>query len=184
MIRRVFVACFFLLSSSLAAQDLPDKIRGYKVHQPKSITVNRRTPGEIQKAKPLSLKGVKLISITLSGVAFETVIDIEPLPHDGKIDFLTFHDFRVNDVLVEIEEYATPFIVRKNEPIVLPKPATVFLATPRIMQVAWKEMRDSQPEWIVTGRVFVFGRFKKYGMTFKRVVPVDISFRIKNPTRQ
>lgn len=39
----------------------------------------------------------------------------------------------------------------------------------------------AKDEWTVTGRVFVFGRFKKFGFDFKRVVPVEINLKIKNP---
>ena len=42
-------------------------------------------------------------------------------------------------------------------------------------------MRDSQAEWTVSGRVFVFGRFRRFGIYHKRVVPVDFQIKIKNP---
>jgi hypothetical protein len=179
MISRISIAAFLLFSSlSLAAQDVPDKIRGYKVYRPKISRTGSSRPANVE---PVSLRGSKLVSISPLGVKFEVEMNIAPIPQDGRVDFLTFHDFRVNGIPVEIEEYTSPFNLWKNESITLPKPATVFLSTPRIAQAAWSEMRDSRAEWTVAGRVFVFGRFKKYGMTFKRVVPVDVSFTIKNP---
>jgi hypothetical protein len=48
---------------------------------------------------------------------------------------------------------------------------------------AVRELKDSKEEWSVTGRVFVFGKFKKFGFNFKRVVPVEINIKIKNPLR-
>ena len=179
MISRISIAAFLLVSSlSLAAQDLPDKIRGYKVYRPK---VSRTDSHQPAKADSVSIRGSKLVWISPLGVKFEAEMNIAPIPQEGRIEFLTFHDFHVNGVPVEVDEYTSSFTVRKNELVMLPKPATVFLSTPRIAQAAWLEMRDSRSEWIVTGRVFVFGRFKKYGMTFKRVVPVKVSFTIKNP---
>ena len=42
-------------------------------------------------------------------------------------------------------------------------------------------MTDTRTEWIVTGRVFVFGKFRRYGLYHKRVVPIDLNLTIKNP---
>lgn len=180
MISRLFPAAFLLLSAlPVAAQQLPKEIRGYKVYQPK---VRQTVSSQPVNAQPVFLRSSKLISISPLGVTFEADMNIAPIPQNGSVDFLTFHDFRVNGVPVEIEEYSSPFTIKKNAPVVLPKPASVFLSMPHIAQAAWKEMRDSREQWTVTGRVFVFGRFKKYGMTFKRVVPVDVSFTIRNPT--
>ncbi len=63
----------------------------------------------------------------------------------------------------------------------MPAPATVFLPTSNILNAAWKEITASKSDWNVTGRVFVFGKFKKFGFTFKRVIPVDVRLTIKNP---
>lgn len=171
---------FFILFAALpyAAQDLPNNIRGYKVYRPK---IERTSVGV--NSVPVSLQASKLVSISPLGLTFETAVNIAPLPQDARIDLLTFHDFTVNGVGVEIEDFATPFSVRKHEPISLPGPASIFLSTPHLAHAAWTEMRDSKPDWLVKGRVFVFGRFKKFGITFKRVVPVDVSFLIKNPVR-
>jgi hypothetical protein len=37
--------------------------------------------------------------------------------------------------------------------------------------------------WPVTGRVYVFGRFKKFLFSFKRVVPVELSLTLPNPLK-
>ncbi len=177
MIRYLSITAIFLFTAlPFAAQDLPNSIRGYKVYRPR---VERTA--SIRSAEPASLQGSKLVSISPLGVTFEAAMRVSPMPYDGRIDFLAFHDFTVNGVPVEIEEYLTPFGIKKYQPVVFPRPASVFLSTPRLAQAAWIEMRDSRPEWLVKGRVFVFGRFKKYGMTFKRVVPVDVAFMVDNP---
>jgi hypothetical protein len=46
-----------------------------------------------------------------------------------------------------------------------------------------REMRDSKKEWTITGRVFVFGKFRKFGFEHKRVVPIDIHLTVANPIR-
>ena len=63
----------------------------------------------------------------------------------------------------------------------MPKPARIFLGTGQIVKAAWKEIAETKKEWTITGRVFVFGKFKKLGFSFKRVIPVDINLTIKNP---
>jgi hypothetical protein len=45
------------------------------------------------------------------------------------------------------------------------------------------ELINSPNELVVTGTAFVFGKFKKFGFTFKRVVPVKIDLKFKNPLR-
>jgi hypothetical protein len=43
------------------------------------------------------------------------------------------------------------------------------------------EWNDSKPTWPVTGRVDVFGQFKKFIFKSKRVVPVELSLSLPNP---
>ena len=95
-----------------------------------------------------------------------------------------FKDFKVNGLAVEIEEYANPFEFKKNEPVRLPKPIKIFLSAKQAVKGALSELRNSQEEWMVTGTVLVFGRFKKWGFSAKRVVPVEVSVKIKNPLKQ
>lgn len=179
--RAILTPVLLLFSLPLFAQDLPDKIRGYKVYRSKiRYSVSTRSAG----SEPVSFHGSKLVSASPLGVTFEADLNITPIPQEGRVDFLTFHDFTVNGVPVEIYEYDVSFSIRKNAPVVLPQPATAFLSTPRLAQAAWLEMRDSRPVWSVKGRVFIFGRFKKYGLSFKRVVPVDVAFDIENPVRR
>lgn len=177
---------FFALVFSAFAQDLPDKIRGYKVYKAEVAVKNS---GEKQARAAKSEAFVKvgepvLTDVSLIGITFELSAELESIAQSGTVDFLTFHDFRVNDLKVEIEEYKNPFSFKKNEKIVLPKPARIFISAPQTLRGAYSEIKDSREEWTVTGRVFVFGRFKKFGFSFKRVVPVEINLKIKNPLRQ
>ena len=178
----LFLLAVFSLQSSFA-QNLPNEIRGYKVHRETvRVICNGSDPSNKAGAEAIvKIHKPRLIDVSLSGVSFEFSPEISAMEQSGRVDFMTFHDFRVNGIPVEVEEYTEAFPFRKNEPLMLPKPARAFLPTHRILQAAWKEMKESEKEWTVTGRVFVFGTFKKYGFSFKRVVPVDISVKITNP---
>lgn len=179
----VVVAC--LIAAGIAhAQELPDRIRGYKVHK-QIVTVSesaepnsRSSPAVATNVDP---DKIALKDISLTGMSFEMPIELSALPHSGRVDFIAFSEMTVNGIPVTVDEFRTEFRFRKGEQVLLPSPVTIFVPTHRLVRAAWREMRDSQPKWRVRGRVFVFGRFKRYGIHHKRVVPVDIDINIDNP---
>ena len=178
--------CGLFFTFNLKAQNLPDEIRGYKVHEAK-ISVTNKT--DLIEKKDNSeafarLTEPELTDTSLSGLTFEISAEIDPLGYKGKVDFLTFHDFKVNGLDVEIGDYMSSFEFKKNSAIALPTPIKVFLGRNQILKGALGEVRDSKEFWTVTGTVFVFGRFKKWGFNAKRVVPVEVNVQIKNPLRQ
>jgi hypothetical protein len=175
-------ATFLLAACSFAlAQKLPDSIRGYKVYN-ESVSINNAVPNGKQ---PLVTIGEpETTDVSLSGVELEFPVEILSPGQSGKVDFLTFHEIRVNGIAVDVPEYTTKFEFKKNTLFQLPEPAKVFLPTTRIIQAAWREMRDSRESWTVTGRVFVFGKFRKYGLHHKRVVPIDFTLIIPNPLKK
>lgn len=185
--RSIFFAIFILLCSvSAFSQKLPDKIRGYKVYQTK---ISVKTDKEKNKVKNGAEAIVKigepeLEDVSLTGITLEFLAEIEGVEQSGKIDFLTFEDFRINDLDVEIEEYRHSFEMKKNDKVFLPKPVKVFVRADRALRGALGEMKDSKKIWNVSGRIFVFGRFKKFGISFKRVVPVEINIKIENPVKK
>ncbi len=173
-----FAVCS-ILSFSVSAQELPKKIRGYKVHQEVIVLTSN---GSKETGKPHIVVGTPTVSdISLSGVTLAIMGELEAAGHDGRVELMSFHDFRVNNVAVEVAEFSIPFTVSKRGKTSLPAPATVFLPTTNILNAAWKEMTESREDWSITGRVFVFGRFKKFGFSFRRVIPVDVRLKIKNP---
>ncbi|HEY0658376.1 MAG TPA: hypothetical protein VGD05_07875 [Pyrinomonadaceae bacterium] len=184
-----FCGLILLLTFPSHAQNLPDKIRGYKVYNAKISVRTERDKTEIKDKKDKSEASVKmsepeLADVSLTGITFEITAEISIYEQSGKVDFLTFHNFTVNELPVEIEEYKESFPLRKNHPTRLPKPFKIFLGTTQALRGASKELKNSKDEWQVTGRVFVFGRFKKFGFSFKRVIPVEINIKIKNPLQQ
>ena len=55
--------------------------------------------------------------------------------------------------------------------------------TLRALLGALDEWRESKETWPVTGRVYVFGHFKKFLFKFKRVVPVELNLSLPNPLK-
>ena len=177
-----------IFSSAMCAQKLPDKIRGYKVYDAKiSIKTDGET-AEIKKddksAATIEIGEPEIAEVSLAGVTVEISAEISNLEQNATVDFLDFHDFRVNGLTVEIEEYKEKLSFEKNRRIKLPQPVRIFIAATQIVRGALREVKNSQTEWLVTGRIFVFGKFKKFGFAFKRVVPVEISVKIKNPLKK
>ncbi len=158
-----FVCCFFFLSLSFAnAQDYPKEIRGYKVQR---IKISVKNQADKTGAKDKSEAFVKvgepvLTNVSLTGITFELSAEIDSLQQSGTVDFLAFHDFRVNGLAVDLEEYKDSFEFRKNQNVILPKPIKIRLSTAQTLRGALSEIKESRDEWTVTGRVFVFGQFK------------------------
>lgn len=180
-----------LLSSFAAAQNLPGEIRGYKVYKAK-VSVKNKTGKNIENSKSeskneteafINIGKPEVIDVSLTGITFELAAEINAFEQSGTVDFLMFKDFRVNDLAVSVEEYTESFKFQKNQPVALPKPVKIFVGAGQTLRGVLKEFKDSQEEWKITGTVFVFGRFKKSFLTFKRVVPVEINLKIKNPLK-
>lgn len=182
----VFAALFLLcLTAASAAQNLPKEIRGYKV-QSARVSVKNKTEKSAAPEKSAAFVKVgepELTDVSLTGVTFELTAEIDSIEQSGTIDFLTFHDFRVNNLPVEVEEYRESFDFRKNQLIALPQPIKIFVGTGNTLRGAIGEVRESKKEWTVTGRIFVFGQFKKSFLKFKRVIPVEINLKINNPLK-
>jgi hypothetical protein len=182
----LFVFAAVLLSSLIInSQNLPNEIRGYKVYRAE-ISVKNKIEKNGAADKPetfVKIGDPEIVDVSLTGITLEISAEIESSSQSGTVDFLTFHDFRADNLPVEVEEYKESFQLEKNKPVILPKPIKIFLSTKQTLRGAFKEMKESKEEWTVTGRIFVFGRFKKSFLKFKRVVPIEINIKIKNPLR-
>ena len=192
----VFTALYWrlllLLSSSVSAQNLPNKIRGYKVYKAKisvknqSVKSSDATESNVKNESEAFVKigDPEIVDVSLTGIIFELSAEIDALEQSGTVDFLTFKDFRVNGLKVNVEEYTESFTINKNQPTVLPKPIKIFIGAGQTLRGALREFKNSKEEWTVTGTVFVFGRFKKSFLKFKRVVPIQLNLTIKNPLKE
>jgi len=169
------MAAFALCS---AGQSLPREIRGYKVHQMKV-----RVDPANKHGAAVSIGTPTLVSLGLTGVTIEATAEIDMIDQNGSVDFLMFKDVETNGIPLSIEDYEHGFRLRKGEKITLPAPVRATVSSVNIAKAAYKETTDSTDKWQVTGTVFVFGRFKKMGFTFKRVIPVPITLTIDNPVK-
>lgn len=166
------------------AQDLPDKIRDYKVYKAKvrvATATSATTPNADDGEAVVKIGEPRIIDVGLAGVTFEADAELGVIPQSGRVDFLTFRDFRVNGMAIEFDEYNYSFDVKRGVAMRLPKPVRGLVSSLNIAKAAYKEMVESKSTWQVTGTVFVFGKFKKFGFKFKRVVPVRIELKVKNP---
>ena len=178
---------FIFAAAHAGAQNLPNEIRGYKVYRAKISVKNEndKSPKSLESDTEALVKigEPEVVDVSLTGVTLEIPVDINSLDQNGTIDFLTFKDFRVNGLAVDVEEYRESFDIKKDQLIILPKPVKIFVGTGQTLRGALGEFRDSKDEWAVTGTVFVFGRFKKSFVKFKRVLPVQVNIKVKNPLK-
>ncbi len=166
------------------AQQLPDKIRGYKVYKA-DIRLETSAPNAKSSNKPpsavVALDEPKVASFGLTGLTFEIGGEITPSAQSGKIDRVTFRDMRVNGLAVTPDDYEHAFEMRKGSNTKLPAPIRIFVPVTSAVKAGFNELVRKTDTWRVTGTVFVFGRFKRFGFTFKRVIPVQLDLTIKNP---
>ncbi len=190
------LCCLFLLifPTLIAAQNFPKEIRGYKVYNAKISVKNqddkpdakadlRATSAKNQSEAVVKIGEPEITGISLTGIELALSAEINSVEQSGAVDFITFKDFRVNDLAVDVEEYKESFSFVKNQTVRLPKPVKISLNAKEVIRGAFGEITGAKDEWTVTGTVFVFGRFRKFGFNFKRVVPVEINLKIKNPLK-
>jgi hypothetical protein len=180
---KAVLVIFISLFTAVKAQDLPKKIRGYTVYR---TDVKVFGPLETQDNSTDNRASVKLgepevVDFGLYGATFEIGAEISSFQRSGKVDFLMFRGFRVHGIPVEIDEYQHPFSFKKKSPVVMPKPIRVSFSVKDLPKAAYKEIFAAEDELPITGTVFVFGKFKKMGFEFKRVIPIKVDLKIKNP---
>jgi hypothetical protein len=177
--RKILIAILTLLAltSFSYAQKLPSSIRGYKLRE----TNLRIEPGS--KTASVKIGEPRLIDVGPKGLTLDATAEISGLDQDGHVDFLMFKDVVVNGIPLAIDDYEHSFEMKKGAAVKLPVPVRGSVSTINVAKAAYDEATARQADWRVTGTVFVFGRFKKMGFTFKRVVPVPISLTIPNPLK-
>lgn len=172
-----------IFTSFTVGQELPSKIRGYRLYDAK-VAVTNTTDAASQKDSQdatVRILDPAVTSLSLTDAVVEIGAEITALKQSGSVDFMTCRDLRVNGIAIEIEEYAYSFAFKEGEKITLPTPAKISIKIGNLAKATYKELTDPKKDWAVTGTVFVFGKFKKFGFNFKRVVPVKINLTIKNP---
>ena len=176
---------------SASRRDYPKEIRGYKVELAK-VEIKKQAAQENDSAKAageeeeetlIRLGEPKVTSLSPLGIGLEVPVRVAAVKQGGRVDFLTFEEMNVNGTSVTVNEYPHSFDLPTREAITLPAPISIYISTPRVLMGALGEWNQPKDAWPVTGRVYVFGRFKKFLFKFKRVVPIELNLSFKNPLR-
>ncbi len=201
MVRQIemLLATMLIWSAALCLSTLaqkpsyPKKIRGYKVARAAVSKINKQqkksedTSADQRESETDALirfGDAQLARVTPLGITLEIPIVIAPVQQKGHVDFLIFDDMVVNDVPIQMEEYRSSFDLPNKERLTLPEPLRLYIYLPSAVLAAIDEWSNSKERWLVTGRVYVFGTFKKSGFSFKRCVPVELNITIRNPLKK
>ncbi|HZE73569.1 MAG TPA: hypothetical protein VE135_28995 [Pyrinomonadaceae bacterium] len=178
----------------VAQSPYPKEIRGYKVERAaveikRTANKNKNTDSKNQNSPEqedeqlIRFGSPQLASVTPLGITFELPIVVAPVKQKGHVDFLVFEGMSFNDTPVEIDEYQLDFDLPNNGPLTLSEPLSVYIFLPRALLAAVDDWNESKKTWVVTGRVYVFGKFKKSIFNFKRCIPVELRLTMPNPLR-
>ena len=186
------------LASSGQSRSYPDNIRGYKVERTvvevkKPENRNQANDGEAAVSDSdvdqlITFGQPSLARATPLGITFEVPIVVAPVKQTGKVNFLVFEDMEVNGHSVQIDEYNHSFGLPDKKPLTLRDPLRIHIYLPSALLAALGDWTNSKDTWPVTGRVYVFGKFKKkilgISTSFKRVVPVELNLTMRNPLKE
>lgn len=186
-----------LVGPAQTPRAFPKEIRGYKLQRAKVEIKKPRdakgqdhstgsaaaTPATTEADALIQFGEPRIAKMTPLGITMEVPVTVSAVKQGGRVDFLTFEDMVVNGTPVTIEDYMRPFDLPNKQAVLLPEPVQVFISTTRALLGALGDWNTSKDVWPVTGRVYVFGRFKKFLFSFKRVVPVELNLSLPNPMR-
>lgn len=174
-------------TTATAKRDYPKEIRGYKLARAKVEIKKTAKQGDDKTASDtdalIQFGEPRVVKTTPLGITLEVPVTVAAVKQGGHVDFLTFEDVVVNGMPVTIEDYMNPFELPNKEAVSLPQPVRLFISSPRALAGAISDWRNPQETWPVTARVYVFGRFKKFIFTAKRVVPLELTLTLPNPLR-
>ena len=179
---------FEATAQSSAYPAYPKEMRGYKIERAAVEVKRSRIPNSANAdsaAEPALVRfgDPQLARVTPLGITLELPLVIAPVKQKGHVDFLVFEEMAVNETSVEIDEYHRGFDLPNSNPLTLREPLKVFIYLPTAIVAAIDEWSAEKKTWTITGRVYVFGRFKKSLFTFKRCIPVELKVSMSNPLR-
>ncbi len=212
--KKAELACLLLLfitSTTALAQtrSYPKELRGYKIERT-AIEIRKPESGsgrtgksqpsqnaskgggrtEAQSASDSDVDALiqfgqpQLARVTPLGITFKVPIVVAPVTQKGRVDFLIFEDMTVNDTSVQIDEYHRGFDLPNKKASTLRDPLSFYIYLPSAVLAAIGDWNDSKATWPVTGRVYVFGKFRKGLFSFKRCVPVELNLTMRNPLQK
>lgn len=160
----------------------PPELRGYKVDRV-AVEPQNSSKTAVRSDQLIRFGKVRVARVTSAGVTLELPIVVAPVKQKGQVDFLVFEDIVVNGMPVRIDEYHRRFELPNRKELILKEPLKFFVTLPNAMLAALGEWANSQEKWRVTGRIYVFGRYKKFLFNFKRTVPIELDLMITNPLK-
>ena len=185
LVRFLLIAAGLLCAcSTVLSQKLPGSIRGYKVHTAKIFvaTSEASLPRDHSKYDAVILMGeAKLQSLGFSGVQLRAPLEIRSSKVTGEIEFISFNDFTIDGSSISVTEIREGLKLPKKASYPIRKVSTVGVSGPGILKAGLRTATGAAKNMTIRGTVFVFGRFDKLGMKFKRVIPVKINASIPNP---
>jgi hypothetical protein len=185
MLIRTFCSLSIIAAVSIVVfgQSSPSNIRGYKVYNARIVVSTNANDGPLKADAIVKIDTPALESVGLGGIVLTVGGEITPAKQSGKVDLLAFRDFRINGVAVEIDEYQHSFVLKELRTFRFDAPVRVRVSKKGIAVAASNELAGSRKKWAVSGTVLVFGKFRRYGFDFKRVIPVHIDIEIDNPIK-
>ncbi len=189
-----------LCATNVLAQtrSYPKEIRGYKIERtaieikkPDSKNRNSKNDGQTEEQNIsdsevdalIQFGQPQLARVTPLGITFKVPIMVAPVTQKGRVEFLMFEDMSVNGTSVQIDEYHRGFDLPNKKPSTLRDPLSFYIYLPGAVLAAIGDWSNSKEMWPVTGRVYVFGKFRKGLFSFKRCVPVELNLTMRNPLR-
>lgn len=177
-----FSFAVFVVAQNSTETGFPKKIRGYKVYQARVLvqTAKDKIPDNSEKSFDSLVKvgSPQNFKISLSGATFELPLSMNSYKTGGQVDSIAFEDMCINGIRMHVEEFHGPFQFAKDVDTELPNPLKVKIDLAQDPS-ALLSLKPSLTEFEVTGKVYVFGTFKKFGMKFKRVIPADFKLKTK-----
>jgi hypothetical protein len=160
----------FLAAIAATGQEFPDRVDGYKVHR-----VAKKT-----KDFSLTLSKPAVTGADLSQIKFEVEATVTAKV-TASVERILLEDLTVNGIAVKASPYAVPFEIKKGKAVTLPEKLQASVKSSDAAKAAWREIADRKKDWHIKGRAVIFGKFRRFGMTWTRAVPVEIDLFVKNP---
>ena len=177
MVLGVICLCSHIMKAQQSAY--PKEVRGYKVERVAVIAKRNSDPDALVRFGEPAVTGVTPLSIKL-----EIPLIIAPITQKGRVEVLLFEDMVVNGTPVAIEDYVREFNLPNKKELILREPLRFSVNLPNAMLAGIGELTAAKETWLITGRVYVLGHYKKFMLNFKRAVSVEINFTMRNPLRQ
>ena len=157
---------------------------GYKIHNESIVITNDRSAAKAdinKNAASVTIDSISITGVGISGLTISIDATLAAQPQGGTIRRIEFSNVKLNGVGLRISDHQTKFKLRPGQPITLPAPIIARISGLGIAKTAFSELVERPKKWHVSGSAMVYGKFKRFGIGFKRAVPVKVDVEIDNP---